>query len=134
MRPGIIIGVALFAQLALNGNVAMPQDAARIVTLQLAEPLAPGASAWIEVQVGPVGSGRRINVTTASGQPLGVISTFGTRTGQDAGTYPLPVPRDAFRDGRLSVSLTITQAGAPPRAPTPDEVRSVKLGVAPPPQ
>jgi hypothetical protein len=133
MRPAVV-ALALSVYLALNGNVALSQDAARIITLDLPEPLAPGATAWIEVQVGPVGSGRRIEVTTGSGQPLGVISPFGTRVGQDAGIYPLPVPQDAIRDGRLSVRLTISQAGAPARAPTADEVRSVKLGVAPPPR
>jgi hypothetical protein len=84
---------------------------------------------WIDVQVGPLGGGREISVTTASGQQLGVISPFGVRTGQDAGTYTLPVPRDAIRDGRISIRLTITQFGAS-RAPTAQEVRGVKLNVA----
>jgi len=65
-------------------------------------------------------------LTTASGQELGVISPFGVRIGQDAGTYTLPVPADAIRDGRIAVRLTITQDGAPPRRPTAKEVRSVK--------
>jgi hypothetical protein len=124
-----VVAMALLAHLASNGNAALAQDAARSMTLELPRPLAAGETAFIEVQVGPIGRGRTIEVTTASGQPLGVVSPFGVRTGQDAGTYPLPVPQEAIRAGRLSIQLTISQPGGAPRAPTPDEVRSVKLGV-----
>ena len=127
MRPAAA-ALALFAHLALNGNAALAQDAAQSMTLELPRPLAAGETAFIELQVGPIGR-RTIEVTTASGQPLGVVSPFGVRTGQDAGTYPLPVPNDAIRDRRLSIRLTISQPGGAPRAPTAEEVRSVKLGV-----
>ncbi|MEA2892204.1 MAG: hypothetical protein QOI05_2997 [Bradyrhizobium sp.] len=125
-----IVALALLAHLALNGSAALAQDAARSIALQLPRPLAANETAFIEVQVGPIGRGRTIEVTTAAGQPLGVVSPFGVRTGQDAGTYPLPVPKDAIREGRLSIRLTISQPGGSARAPTADEVRSVKLGVA----
>jgi hypothetical protein len=128
MRPGVA-ALALFAHLVLNGNAALAQEAARSMTLELPRPLAAGETAYIEVQLGPIGRGRTIEVTTAAGQPLGVVSPFGVRAGQDAGTYPLPVPQDAIRDGRLSIRLMISQPGGGPRAPTADEVRSVKLGV-----
>jgi hypothetical protein len=128
MRPAVA-ALALVAHLALNGSAALAQDAARTMTLDLPRALAAGETAYIEVQVGPIGRGRTIEVTTASGQPLGVVSPFGVRTGQDAGTYPLPVPKDTVRDGRLSIRLTISQPGGSSRAPTTDEVRSVKLGV-----
>jgi hypothetical protein len=133
MRPAVA-ALALFAHLALNGNAALAQDAARSMTLELPRPLAASETAFIEVQVGPIGRGRAIEVTTAAGQPLGTVSPFGVRTGQDAGTYPLPVPNDAIRDGRLSIRLTISQPGSAPRAPTADEVRSVKLGIGPAPR
>jgi hypothetical protein len=133
MRPAII-ALALFALFALNGNTALAQDAAQSMTLQLPRPLAANETAYIEVQVGPIGRGRTIEITTAAGQPLGTVSPFGVRTGQDAGTYPLPVPREAIRDGRLSIRLTISQPGGSPRAPTADEVRGVKLGVGPTPR
>jgi hypothetical protein len=54
------------------------------------------------------------------------ISPFGVRSGQDAGTFTLPVPADAIRNGRLFVPLSITQFGAPPHTPTAEEVRSVR--------
>jgi hypothetical protein len=133
MRPAVV-ALALFAQLALIGNAALAQDAARNMTLKLPRPLAAGETAFVEVQVGPIGRGRTIEVTTAAGQPLGTASPFGGRAGQDAGTYPLPVPQDAIRDGRLSIRLTISQPGGAPRAPTADEVRGVKLGVGPAPR
>jgi hypothetical protein len=133
MRPAAA-ALVLFAHLALNGNAAMAQDAARSMTLELSRPLAAGETAFIEVQLGPIGRGRTIEVTTAAGQPLGTVSPFGVRTGQDAGTYPVPVPKDAIRDGRLSIRLTISQPGGSARAPTADEVRSVKLGVGPAPR
>jgi hypothetical protein len=124
MRPAAA-AFALLVLLAQNANVALAQD----ITLVLPHPLRAGEAAWIEVQVGAISRGRVINVTTTSGQQLGTISPFGVRMGQDAGTYTLPVPPDAIRDGRVSARLTISQSGAPPRAPTAQEVRSVKLTV-----
>ena len=125
MRPAAA-AFALLTLLAQNGNAASALD----MTLVLAHPLRAGETAWIEVQVGPIGRGQEIDVTTASGRELGVISPFGVRVGQDAGTYTLPLPGDAIRDGRVSVRFTISQFGAPPRAPTAGEVQSVKLTVA----
>src|SRR5882672_11426017 len=113
MRPAAA-AFALFALLAQSENPASADE----MTLVLSHPLRAGEIAWIEVQVGPIGRGQEIDVTTAAGQELGVISPFGVRRGQDAGTYTLPVPGDAIRDGRVSVRLTITQPGEPPRAPT----------------
>ena len=131
MRPAVV-AFALTAHLALNGNAASAQSAARDMTLQLPHPLAADETAFVIVQVGAISRGQEVEVTTAAGQPLGVISPFSVRAGQQAGTYPLPVPRDALHDGRLSLRLTISQFGAPPRAPTAEEVRSVKLSVGPP--
>jgi len=120
------VAFALLALLVRNGNAASAND----LTLVLPHPLRAGEIAWIEVQVGPISRGQEIDVATVSGEELGAISPFGVRAGQAAGTYTLPVPEDAIRDGRISVRLTITEFGAPPRAPTAQEVRSVKLTVA----
>jgi hypothetical protein len=133
MRPAVA-ALTLLAHFVLNGNTALAQDAALSMMLALPRPLATGETAFIEVLVGPIGRGRVIEVTTASGQPLGTVSPFGVRTGQDAGTYPLPVPQDAIRDGRLMIRLTISQPGGAPRVPTADEVRGVKLGMGPAPR
>jgi hypothetical protein len=118
--------VSTFALLVLftqTGNAASTLD----MTLVLPRTLRAGEIALINVQVGPISRGQQINITTASGQELGVISPFGVRRAQDAGTYTLPVPRNVVHDGRISIRLTITQPGAAPRAPTAQEVRGVKL-------
>jgi hypothetical protein len=115
----------LFVLLAQSVSVAWAQD----MTLTLPHPLAAGETAWIELQLGPIGR-QEIDITTAAGQPLGTISPFGPRTGQDAGTYAFPVPADLIRDGRLAVRITITPPNGPPRAATEQEVRSVKLTVS----
>jgi hypothetical protein len=120
--------LALLALLAHNADAAPAQQPTQDIVLALPHPLGAGETAFIEVQVGAVGAGREIGVTTASGQELGVISPFGVRAGQDAGTYTLPVPNDAIRDGRVAIRLTITGGGTA-RAPTAQEVRSVKLKI-----
>ncbi|MGV7219389.1 hypothetical protein [Bradyrhizobium sp. UFLA05-112] len=96
-------------------------------TLTLPHSLAPGAIAWIEVQVGPLAPGQRVRVTTQAGELLGAISPFGPGERQNAGIYSLPVPPDAIHDDNLSVVVTITEANKPPRAPNPAEVKSLKL-------
>jgi|GEM_PF-1963273 len=128
---GAVVAFTLSAHLALSGNAVSAQSTAHDMTLQLPHPLASDETAFVIVQIGAIGRGQEIEVTTASGQPLGVVSPFGVRAGQQAGTYPLPVPRDAIRNGQLSLRLTISQFGAPPRAPTAEEVPSVKLSVGP---
>ena len=128
---------AAFTLLALLAPGGLPDahaqtataTGAREITLALPHELRTGENAWLQVQVGPIARGQEINVTTASGQPLGTISPFAVRPGQDAGTYPLPLPAEAIRDGRVAVRLTISQAGGPPRAPTAQEVRGVKVQV-----
>jgi hypothetical protein len=127
MRPAAA-ALALYALLAQNGS-ALPQASTQDMTLVLPQPLVAGQTAWLEVQLGAIGRGQEIGVATNSGQQLGVISSPSVRLGQEAGTHALPVPADAIRDGRLSIRLTITESGAT-RAPTAQEVRSVKLKVA----
>ena len=124
------IAMVLIAASGLGFAQTAEVAASRDITLTLPHPLAPGELAWLSVQVGRIGPGQEIDVTTASGQSLGTISPFGLRLGREAGTFTLPVPADAIRDARIVVRLTISQAGAPPRAPNAEEVRSVTLGVA----
>jgi hypothetical protein len=124
MRLATAALVLLFALLAQTMSAAWAQD----TTLTLPHPLAAGETAWIELQLGPIGR-QEIDITTAAGQQLGTVSPFGPRAGQDAGTYAFPVPADAIRDDRLAVRITITQPNGPPRAATEQEVRSVKLTV-----
>jgi hypothetical protein len=115
---------ALFAVVAQGETTVVAGD----LTLTLPRSLRAGEAASIEVEVGAIGR-NQIEVKTASGEALGTISPYGIRFGEAAGTYTLPLPQAAVRDGRVSVRLTISQPGAPPRAPTAEEVRSVRLTV-----
>jgi hypothetical protein len=124
MRPAPAALALLFALLAQNMSAAWAQE----TTLTLPHPLAAGETAWIELQLGPIGR-QEIDITTATGQQLGTVSPFGPRTGQDAGTYAFPVPANLITDGRVTVRITITQPNGPPRPATEQEVRSVKLTV-----
>ncbi len=125
MRRAAIAAV-LIAALAQMG---FAQAMSPLTSLVLPHPLGAGEAAWIEVQAGALRRGQEIDIKTASGQDLGTVSPFGVRDGQDAGTYALPVPEGAIRDGSLSLRITISQFGAPPRAPTAEELRSVKLTI-----
>jgi hypothetical protein len=112
---------------ALLAGIGCARAADDMRTLTLPHPLEPGETLLVEVETGAIERGEEIDVTTASGQALGVISPFGPRAGQDVKTYTIPIPPNAIRDGRISVRLTITRYGAAPRPPTAQEVRSVRL-------
>lgn len=133
MRRAAAAALAFVALLARAGwaQTAPTQGGtattAQELTLALPHPLRGGETAGIEVHLGPIARGRVVTITTAAGQQLGTISPFGTRVGENAGTYTLPVPPDAIRDGRVAIRLAITQAGSPPRPPTAQEVSSVRL-------
>ncbi|WP_342234934.1 hypothetical protein [Inquilinus sp. OTU3971] len=116
----------MLAILVLGGSAA-----AQELTLPLPRPLRPGEIAWLQVEVGRIGRGQEVIVATASGRDIGVISPFAIRTGQEAGTYPLPVPTEAIEGDRVVVRLSITQVGAPPRDPTGEEVRRVTVLLGP---
>jgi hypothetical protein len=126
---------AALALLMLAAPPALAQNesaTAQSLTLALPRAMVPGETAWIEIELGAISKGRVVTVTTADGQPLGTISPFGARPGQDAGTYPLPVPAGVVRDGRVAIRVTISDlGGGPPRAPTAQEVRGIKLGIGP---
>ena len=110
-------------------SAAQAPNAEGEVVLSLPRPIAAGETVVIAVAIGPVGRGRSLEIATAEGRSLGVISAFGVRTGQDTGTYTVPVPSDAIRDGRLALRLMVRQ-GDTARAPTPSEVRGIKLSIA----
>ncbi|MGF6229113.1 hypothetical protein QFZ27_003068 [Inquilinus ginsengisoli] len=119
--------LGLLAILGLGGGSATAQE----MTLSLPRPLRPGEIAWLQVEVGRTARGQEVIVATTSGRDIGVISPFAVRAGQEAGTYPLPLPADSIEDGRVVVRLMITQVGAPPRVPTEQEVRRVTVLVEP---
>lgn len=102
----------------------------REMELILPRALETGDTVLVEVQLGKLPRGLEIEVSTASGHDLGTISPHGIPTGNEAGTYSLPIPPDVFSKGRATIRLSITQANQTRRAPTDDEVKSVRLKIA----
>jgi hypothetical protein len=96
------------------------------MTLVLPHALREDETAWLLVKVGAIGRDQ-IQIMTQEGQPLGTISPFGIRSGKPGGTYTVPVPPEAFRDGRLALRLSVLHSGSAPRAPTTKEVTSLRL-------
>ena len=130
MRRLLAAALAGFALLPSGIRPSAAQEAAQTIALVAPRALAAGEIAWLEVRTGPLRRGQEIGITTASGAPLGVISPFGVRAGQDAGVYSLPVTADAIQDGHLTIRVSVSEIGGT-RAPTSQEVRGVTLRIAP---
>jgi hypothetical protein len=99
---------------------------AREMTLVLPHPLQKGETAWLLVKVGAIGRDQ-VQLTTQDGQPLGTISPFAIPSGKPGGTYTVPIPAKALSDGRLTLRLSVIPSGGAPRAPTTQEIKSVRL-------
>lgn len=110
MLARAIIVVLLCFVLPAAPSTARPAPAAREMTLTLPHALRAGETVWLLVEVGAIGR-EQIELATQDGRPLGTISPFGIRSGQVAGTYSVPVPADALKDGRLALRLSLTQGG-----------------------
>jgi hypothetical protein len=123
MRPAplILTLVAILAQTAWG-------DGGREVTVTLPRALRAGEMVWLEVELGALARGQELSVSTMSGRSLGTISPYGPRSGQEGGTYTVPLPPDVIAGDRVTVRLTIGNAK---RAPKPDELKSVRVKVAP---
>lgn len=124
------------AALALLAILALPACASAVggeVVLTLPRPLKPGEAATLVVEVGVLKRGHEVVVTTPSGKLIGTISPYGIPPGQAAGSYALPVPAEAVKDGKLSLRLSLTGTGGPPRAPTDQEVKSLRVSITPSP-
>lgn len=102
----------------------------RDVTLTLAHPLKAGEALSLELTIGAIPRGSEIEITTPSGRTLGTISPYGARSGREGGTYTVPLPADVVSNKNVSVRLSITEYGRAQRAPTSDEVKSVRLKTA----
>jgi len=121
---GMLLSFVLFVQ-------PVCASSGRVVTLVLPHALSAGETAWIELKVGVIERGAEIEIATTAGQTLGVISPFGIRSGDEAGTYTVPVPVDAISDKHVSLRLTLNQYGRERRAPTAKEVKSIRLKIMP---
>ncbi|HJQ36764.1 MAG TPA: hypothetical protein VKB93_06475 [Thermoanaerobaculia bacterium] len=114
--------------LALFSAVAQPPSA-RSVTLTLPHALREGEIAFLSVTVGVIQKGAEIEITSVTGRPLGTISPYGIRPGNEAGTYTVPLPADVIVGRRVTVLLSL-RANGKNRAPTKKEVKRVRVGVS----
>jgi hypothetical protein len=119
---GWMAALIFFAFLAQSG-------AGRLETLVLPHALRPGETAWLEVTVGAIPHDAEIEIAATSGRLLGVISPYAVRSGNEAGTYPVPLPPEAISNDRVSVRLSFHHSGLS-RAPTQQEVKSIRLKIA----
>lgn len=126
----ILAGVRI-AFAALTFAVLADQVTGRLVTLPLPRPLQAGDAVWVKVTVGAIARSEEIVVTTSAGRMVGVISPYGIRPGQEAGTYTVPVPADAVDDNRVSLRLAVDQGGHARRAATLREVKKIEVSVTP---
>lgn len=99
---------------------------AREMTLVLPHALRKGETAWLLVKIGAIDH-YQIRITTQDGRPLGTLSPYGVRSGQGGGTYTVPVPAEDFRGRRLALRLSVMLSGHAQRAPTTEEVKSVRI-------
>ena len=99
--------------------------------LTLPRELKAGETVFVELQLGLLSRGHELEVTTVAGRQLGVISPFGVRTGQQAGTFTLPVPPDVFVNGHVRLRLLLNQHLEKHRTPSAAQVKSVRVKIAP---
>ncbi|WP_044561401.1 hypothetical protein [Azospirillum sp. B4] len=125
MRAAALILLAFLSAATATAGDAVP-GAARIVTLALPRPLVAEQDAWIMITLGPIGHAQ-VDIRTADGRLLGSAVPFGQHQGAAGGTHVIPLPADAVRGDHVTLRLTITQPGAPSRAPTAAEVRDVAV-------
>jgi hypothetical protein len=100
----------------------------RTLTLVLPHALRGDETVTLIVTLGVLPRGDEVKITTTSGRPLGVISPYGIRTGQEAGTYVVPLPSEAISGRRLSLRLSVNAAGRQ-RAPAKNEVKRVRVEI-----
>ena len=123
----------VLASLALLSvlSQAAQTPTAREVTLRLPHALHSGETAWIEVKLGVLERGAEIRVATMTDRTLGVISPYGVHSGHEAGSYMIQLPADAIAKGCVSLKVSLVRFGRAPRPPTNEEVKNIKLGIAP---
>ena len=103
----------------------------RVVNLVLPRSLTAEEGVSVELKLGVLERGNEIEVKTMSGKLLGVISPYGIRSGEEAGTYTVPVPPELVANKRLSLRIILDQHSRGKRAPTNKELRGVRLQITP---
>ena len=117
----------LFALALLVQTAGAP---GRVVNLVLPRSLNKDEGVAVQLKVGVIERGAVIQVKTISGKAVGTISPYGIRSGNEAGTYTFPVPTEEISNNSVSLRIALNQ-GRSKRAPTTQELRSVKLSIIP---
>lgn len=100
----------------------------RVVNLVLPRSLNENEGVAVQLKLGVIERGAVIQVETISGKAIGTISPYGIRSGNEAGTYTMSVPIEEISNNRVSLRITLNN-GRGKRAPTTQELRSVKLSI-----
>jgi len=124
-RAKLVLALAL---LCTQGGCWAARDA---IVLKLPPAHAQGDTLYLEIELGVVGAGQEIEMTTEDGRLLGVVSPHAIRPGRAAGTYTLPLPAEAIDRGRLRVRVNVTRSDAPVRPASEQEVRSLRIVAMP---
>jgi hypothetical protein len=103
----------------------------RVVNLVLPRNLSAGEGLAVELKLGVIERGDQIEVETMSGKLLGVVSPYGIRAGEEAGTYTVPVPAELISNRRVSLRIILDHHGRSKRAPTDQELRGTRLQITP---
>ena len=123
-----VLFATLFAFALLVQTTGAP---GRVVNLVLPRGLNEDEGLAVELKLGVLERGAKIQVETASGKNLGVVAPYGIRSGEEAGTYTVPVPAEEVSDKRVSLRIILSQHSRGKRSPTTQELRSVKLRIVP---
>ena len=102
----------------------------RVVNLALPRSLTANEGVSVELKLGVLARGAEIVVETASGKLVGVVSPYGIRAGEEAGTYTVPLPPEAISNNRVSLRLILKQGGEK-RTPTTKQIKDVRLQITP---
>ena len=102
----------------------------RVVNLALPRSLTADEGVSLELKLGVLARGAEIVVETASGKLVGVVSPYGIRAGEEAGTYTVPLPPEAISNNRVSLRLILMQ-GREKRTPTTKQIKDVRLQITP---
>lgn len=134
--PGVLLAALVLAGQPAGADPARPPDLPDgngETALTLPHPLRQGEAVVLAVTVGRISRGQTVEIATADGRLLGTAAPFGPQRGQGAGTFTIPVPTEAMRDGSLALRLRVIIHDAPPRPPTAEEVPELRLSVIGPP-
>ena len=115
----------LLLALALACPAQSPKQ--QVYDLPLPRAAAPGEMLVARVTVGPLKLHERIIVRVRNGEIAGTVAPFGAQARQSSGVYTIPLPDTAARDGQVRLLVEAEQKGSETRAPTSEEVQSIKL-------